>query len=291
MNNEEYTLKPTIKAFYESLEHSKMTINPEDYIGTGYKSLDKSIAGYKKGKLTLITSFPLMGKTSFLNNSILNITKDKSKNILVFNTDHRKIDILQELIAIKSGMHIGSVKSSPLEKYQMEFINTVCEELEDLNCMFGGVLGHSETSIMNDIEECSKYADPDIIFVDSLGRIMDTRENEIHKINEEIWTLNRIAQDINKPIVALLDLPSNESDMDYKYYFDLKYFRRVRISIDEVYEILYLTRPSWFKIDFDEDGNILTNHMIVYALKNVLRRNNSVFMHFDASRRIIKEVD
>jgi len=241
-------LSETIKII-ESASEKDVTGVP-----SGYSNVDKLFGGWQDTDFIVIAARPSMGKTAFGLNMVYNMLSFK-KHCAVFNLEMSDKQLMKRMIAISTGINLGSINSGHLAENEWKYLHSKTEEIgkEQLH-IFDNI--YTLNGIMLNCKKLKGQGKLDIVFIDYLQLIKHSlkgrnRENEVSEISRY---LKIMAKELDVPIIAFSQLSREvEKRGDKKPILsDL----RESGSLEQDADIVgFLYRPEYYGINEDNLGN------------------------------------
>lgn len=172
---------------------------------TGYKELDKTISGLKKGDFIVTAARPSMGKTAFA----LNIGQYASResSVAIFSLEMTRDQLMERLLAARCLVDFSAIQTGKLTDEQFLKIATASSDLSNRKIFID-----DEAITLSDIKaKCRNLKIKkglDVVIIDYLQLIECTeksysREQEIAKISRE---LKKMAKKLDITVIALSQL-------------------------------------------------------------------------------------
>ncbi len=201
----------------ETVRYSSVNLNPisEDIqpaleyifsetaaLKTGFLMLDATLGGLKAGQLILLAGTTRTGKTAFALNVAFNASA-AGRRVIVFSLEMGKNELIQRLIAIKSGINAYEQRGNREDTDLLYEYLEAAERLKELPIYIDDKGGVTLEYIRS---QC--YAvKPDLIIIDYLGLIhTDRRNTREQEVSELTHGLKAFAKEIDCPILLLCQL-------------------------------------------------------------------------------------
>ena len=218
-------------------------------IETGFRDIDETIDGLKKGDLICITSSPTKDLTTFVYNIVKNVTK-KYIPTLLFSGDTKEYTE-RELVKVASCLS-GNIVETTKYLILLDENITICDQ---------------DIDTIDEIELISKAKSKQgikLIIVDYLQRLEIKGQSYNKQSLEEISKrLKKLAEEINVPIIVLSALPKEiEERTDHRP-------TRADLKDDGITKyadtIMFLYRDDYYNAD-SEKKNV--EEVIIAKCKN-----------------------
>lgn len=239
-------------------------------IETGFEDYDEEFGGLLKGELTIIGGRPGMGKTQLLVNLCTNIASTKKPVAYI------SLELSSFLVSNRFIGNLSKVSSRDLLKgdlKEQEAFN-VKEAVRKLNHLPIYVYDQYQSSIFSILERCRRLVSEqkvEVIFIDYLQLITANtkrfnREAELALITRE---LKKLAKELNIAVVATSQLSrqveNRPGGSKRPQLCDLRESGAIEQDADKV---IFLYRPEYYGIEFDENNEHTRNVMEVIVAKN-----------------------
>ncbi len=229
-------------------------------IGSGFTELDRMTSGWQKSDLVIIAARPAMGKTAFVLSCARNAAVDFNKPVVVFSLEMSAVQLVNRLISGESEIEQEKIRKGKMEEWEWQQIHSKIGRLEQAPLII------DDTPALNIFEfraKCrrlkSQY-DIQMIIIDYLQLMQGktdgkggNREQEIGQISRSLKT---VAKELNVPVIALSQLSraveNRPGGSKKPMLSDLRESGSIEQDADMV---LFLYRPEYYGLEFDEDNN------------------------------------
>ena len=258
---------------------------------TGFASLDNEIGGFYEGEYIVIGSRPSMGKTQFLIN--LAIQMSKQHKVLFYSFDLTNFLLSNRIISTLSGVPFDKILQQKLTEEEVTKIAIVEKEISCLKIYMNDSFDSSVSAFRN---ECLKQINENgvtIIIIDYLQlmssyRYRNHRELEISYISRE---LKKIAKENNVCVIVSSQLSRAtelRSGTKRPQLSDLRESGAIEQDADKV---IFLHRPERYGLIEDEEGNSLINIVELITAKNRNGRLGDISLVKDDEFTILKDFE
>jgi replicative DNA helicase len=199
---------PVGPLFQSAIEHIEaLEANGSEVTGlaTGFRDLDRKLAGLQKANLVVIASRPSMGKSALVLNMATHIAKG-GKVVALFSLEMSKEEVVQRILC-----SVGKVESTKLRTGQIG--NQWDRLVSAANQMFRTPIFVDDSSVVTvtDIRaKCrrlKRVQGLDLVVVDYLQLMQGaSRENRQQEIAEISRGLKNLARELDVPIIAVSQL-------------------------------------------------------------------------------------
>lgn len=208
-----------------------------------YPQLDEVIGSFLGGDFIILAGATSMGKTCFALNLILNMT-EKDKKVLLFSLEMNLKQLQNRIIANKIGIDSEKFRKFNLTNHEQKIYSEYAMGEEFKKIPLDVCTLYDIT--VPQIREIIQQSDADIIFIDYLGLIKSTENgNSYEKVSAVSRELKLLANEVNKPIVALHQLnriPPERKDKKPKLS-DLRDSGKIEQDADT---IIFVYRESYY---------------------------------------------
>jgi replicative DNA helicase len=231
-------------------------------VASGFTELDRMTSGWQKSDLVIIAARPAMGKTAFVLTCARNAAVDFNKPVVVFSLEMSSVQLVNRLISGETEIEQEKIRKGRLEEWEWKQIHTQIGRLEAAPLII------DDTPALNIFEfraKCRRLKaqhDIQLIIIDYLqlmhgknadGKGGGNREQEIGSISR---ALKSVAKELNVPVIALSQLSraveSRPGGSKRPMLSDLRESGSIEQDADMV---LFLYRPEYYGLEFDEDNN------------------------------------
>jgi replicative DNA helicase len=197
---------PLFESAIEHIEQLEATGSEVTGIATGFRDLDRKLAGLQKANLVVIAARPSMGKSALTLNIATNVA-GSGKVVAIFSMEMAKEEVVQRILC-----SVGRVDSTKLRTGQLGAQNWD-RVVAAANRMFKAPIFVDDTSVVTvtDIRaKCRRLKRTrglDLVVVDYLQLMQGiTRENRQQEIAEISRGLKNLARELEVPIIAVSQL-------------------------------------------------------------------------------------
>ena len=238
---------------------------------TGFQTLDKLIGGFGEGEFVVVGGRPAMGKTLFLLQMGLNMSKKQPVLYLSYDlSDYRLICRILSILSGVEPLNIANNQLDELEKSQLELAKS---KLSDYQLTINAEADKSIDALIEYCIQQIKNQGVKVIILDFLQMLNHKyfrRYNRDAEIDEICKKLKELAKEYKVCIIAASSLNrgvENRVGLDGKrpQLCDLRDSGGIEQMADKV---LFLHRPEYYKIIADCFGNSLIGVLEVIVAKN-----------------------
>ncbi|KND62802.1 DNA helicase, DnaB-like [Candidatus Phytoplasma phoenicium] len=204
--------------FFKSDQQAKQKIQEEYYrLSETFKGLNQATKGFKKGQIITIGGYTGLGKTTFVYNLLLDISKTKYQethhhpHLLVFSYEMTLEENLSRLLAHQTQIPVDVIldknweDSNITQHTYMERMNDSKQFFSQLNLSFSYDQGKQIDYIIDLVYRFSLEQKVEIIVIDHLQitKASNHLENDRLAIDEIMTKLKQLAMELNIVIIIL----------------------------------------------------------------------------------------
>lgn len=182
-------------------------------IPTGFKDMDKLLAGLQRSDLDVIAGRPSMGKTTLALNIALNIaTKAKEGSVLYFSLEMSKEQLVDRFLAMEAGVDAWRIRTGDgLTDKDFEKISVAMGRLAEAPIFIDDTSGITVSDLRTKARRLHHEHPLAAVFVDYLqlmsgGSRFAATANRVQEISEISRGLKILARELNVPVIALSQL-------------------------------------------------------------------------------------
>lgn len=240
----------------------------DNFIPSGFNSIDKEIKGITKGELLVIGGRPAMGKTQLLISLLLNISKNHS--CLFFSFDLSKEILLDRILYSITELDTQSINQLNKTEDGMSKLSSLNKEIQDYKIHINESGTNSILNIEKECERQIKENNVEVIFFDYLQLMgiknhRHSRENEVSSI---IRSLKNIARKNNVAIIISSQLSRAVEQRGGDKRPQLSDLRESGTIEQDADKVIFIYRPEYYGFFQDEDGNSTVNSIELILAKN-----------------------
>jgi replicative DNA helicase len=231
-------------------------------VASGFTELDRITSGWQKSDLVIIAARPAMGKTAFVLTCARNAAVDFAKPVVVFSLEMSSVQLVNRLISGETEIEQEKIRKGRLEEWEWKQIHTQVGRLEQAPLIIDDTPGLNIFEFRAKCRRLKAQHDIQLIIIDYLqlmtgkgndGKGSGNREQEIGSISR---ALKSVAKELNVPVIALSQLSraveSRPGGSKRPMLSDLRESGSIEQDADMV---LFLYRPEYYGLEFDEDNN------------------------------------
>jgi len=264
------------------IENDLKSTSENSIIKTGFTKFDENYGGFKLGEFVVFGGRIAMGKTQFLINLALNVSKESP--VLFLSFDLSKDLLAKRFISSLSKVSIDRIlysKTTEKENKQIADVNHRSDEHQIF----------INDQVFESIQELKKYCEQQVaenkiklIFLDCLQNLSDEKYRQLgQEFDYDYVTreLRHVAKRLNICVVLTTQLSKN---VDYRggwrkpLISDIIDGGNIELDADK---ILLLYCPSYYGILYDENEDNCENTVEIHVVKNKNGKTGIVKMQYD----------
>ncbi|MDR0748404.1 MAG: DnaB-like helicase C-terminal domain-containing protein [Tannerellaceae bacterium] len=275
---------PVAELVGENLRRLKTDAPRGDVFNSGFQQLDSVMGGFLPGEFIVVGGRPAMGKTTFLVDLSLNISK--TVPLLFVSLDFPGEQLANRFIASLSEVPIRRIQQGTMSEAEWERIDAVEKAfagrrlfvLDNRNNAISAIKAHCEKQIS---ENGVKVIVVDYLQLISSSRRWRQRVDEVSLVSRE---LKNMAREHNVCVIASSSLnrgPEYRIGIEGKHpqLADLRESGAIEQDADKV---IMVHRPEYYRISEDEKGNSLIGIAEFIVAKNRNGATGDVRLLFEA---------
>jgi replicative DNA helicase len=283
--NENFTetdTKPIAELVAESLRQLKTETPQNGVFKTGFQDLDSLIGGFLPGEFVVIGGRPAMGKSTFLVDVSLNISK--TVPLLFVTLDFSGEQLTTRFIASLSNVPAHRFLQKTMSAAEWERIDATEKKLADRQLFVLDSRNNGITAIKAHCEKQIRENGVKVIVVDFLQLISSyqSRHNRADEVGFVSRELKNIAKEHNVCIIVSSSLNRGLVHRGGEGRPQLSDLRESGTIEQDADKVIFLYRPEYYKIIEDERGNSLSGIVEFMVAKNRNGVTGDARLLFDA---------
>ena len=200
-----------LDTYIESIASKDPNSNSFSGISTSFAGLDDITNGLQKSDFIILAARPSMGKTAMVLNMVENIlldNEDKDYRIGLFSMEMSKLQLINRLTAILTGIDSKRLECNQLDESEWEMIWKASDILRSAKLYIDDTGGLTMSSLRSRARRLQTEKGLDILFIDYIQLMSGTARGQDRQqaIAEISRSLKALARELNIPIVALSQL-------------------------------------------------------------------------------------
>jgi len=229
-------------------------------IGTGFTDLDRMTSGWQKSDLVIIAARPAMGKTAFVLTCARNAAVDFNKPVVVFSLEMSSVQLVNRLISGEAEIEQEKIRKGKMEEWEWQQIHSKIGRLEAAPLIIDDTPGLNIFEFRAKCRRLKSQHDIQLIIIDYLQLMTGKADGKSGNREQEIGSISRalkmVAKELQVPVIALSQLSraveSRPGGSKRPMLSDLRESGSIEQDADMV---LFLYRPEYYGLEFDEDNN------------------------------------
>lgn len=177
-------------------------------VPSGFKDLDKMLAGMQPSNLIVLAARPGVGKTTFAMNIAMNVALTHKMPVGFFSLEMSKEELVDRLLVGKADIDAWRLKTGKLTDEDNKSLIEAMGELAEAPIYIDDTPGISILEMRTKARKLKAEKDLQLLVVDYLqladaGRKFDSRVNEVSFIS---LGLKNLARELQIPVIALSQL-------------------------------------------------------------------------------------
>ncbi len=180
-------------------------------VSTGFKGLDKLIAGFNKSNLIILAARPAMGKTTMVLNMAHHVAAKEKKLVLFFSLEMNKDELVDRMLSDESGIASWKIRTGDMSEEDFERLGAAYGSLAEAKLKFDDTPGLTIHELRTKARREANKEEIGLIVIDYLqlmsgGSKYSVTDNRVSEISEISRGLKNIARELNVPILACSQL-------------------------------------------------------------------------------------
>jgi replicative DNA helicase len=257
-------------------------------VPTGFRDLDKLLAGLQNSDLIILAARPSMGKTTLVMNMAHHVAAREGVPVGFFSLEVSKEQLIDQLLAIESGVDAWKLRTGALDDDDFPRIAEAMATLSEAPIYIDDSATTNVMEMRTKARRLQAEHGLGLVIIDYLQLIsggarnnQDGRQQEVSEISRGLKSL---ARELNVPVVALSQLSrSVESRTPPKPVLsDLRDSGSIEQDADVV---AFLYRPWYYDKEADE------NTMEILIKKHRNGAIGDIELYFDPAQRRYTDLD
>ena len=243
-------IREVITDVYSHLK--EMITNPESAQGTatGFKSLDKVLAGMGKSDLVLVGARPGMGKTSFCLNIATNVARSTKKKVCIFSLEMSAEQLVNRIISSEALVDSYALRTGELKPEEWEHIAQAVSLLAGSDILIDDTSGITVTGMKAKLRRVDNLG---LVVIDYLQLMQSDRhiDNRVQEVAEISRAMKIMAKELMVPVICCAQLSRGPESRTVKkpMLSDLRDSGAIEQDADVV---IFLYRDDYYK---NAEGN------------------------------------
>ncbi|MFH1415249.1 MAG: replicative DNA helicase [Elusimicrobiota bacterium] len=223
-------------------------------LSTGFKELDKMLAGLHRGNLIIVAGRPSMGKTSFGLNIAQYVGLEKKIPVGIFSLEMSAEEILRRMLCSEAQVNLRRVIEGYIGNYEWAALTSAADRLKTSRIHIDDSPSLTPLEMKARARRLkAQYPDLGLILVDYIQLMpgqsggSESRQQEISYVSRNLKVL---AKEINVPVIAMSQLsraPEKRTG-DFGSRPRLSDLRESGAIEQDADVVLFLYRPSYYQM-------------------------------------------
>ena len=213
---------------------------------TGFRSLDRVLAGMGNSDLVIVGARPGMGKTSFCLNIGTNVAKQTKKAVAIFSLEMSAEQLVNRVISSEALVDSYALRTGELKPEEWEHIAQAASSLSGCDILIDDTPGISVTAMKAKLRRVQNLG---LVVIDYLQLMQSDKkiENRTQEVSEISRSLKILAKELNVPVVCCSQLSRGTESRTSKkpMISDLRESGSIEQDADV---IIFLYRDEYYKI-------------------------------------------
>ena len=212
---------------------------------TGFRSLDRVLAGMGNSDLVIVGARPGMGKTSFCLNIGTNVAKATKKAVAIFSLEMSAEQLVNRVIASEAMVNSYALRTGELKPEDWEHIAQAASGLSGCDILIDDTPGISVTAMKAKLRRVNNLG---LVVIDYLQLMQSDKkiENRTQEVSEISRSLKILAKELNVPVICCSQLSRGTEQRTSKkpMISDLRESGSIEQDADV---IIFLYRDEYYK--------------------------------------------
>jgi len=276
INKSYESMSDLIRESIKQIEDAKNQESGVIGVASGFTALDRITSGWQPSDLVIIAARPAMGKTSYVLSLARNAAVDFNMPVAFFSLEMSAVQLVTRLVSSESEISSEKLRSGDLRSDEIQQIQTKIGRLSEAPIFIDDSAGLSVFELRAKARRLKAQHGIQLLIIDYLqlmsgnGDNGGNREQEISMISR---SLKSIAKELNIPVLALSQLSRAVETRGGDKRPQLSDLRESGSIEQDADMVQFITRPEYYGITEDEDGNSTQGMATIIIAKH---RNGSV---------------
>lgn len=224
-----------------------MVTDPEGSQGTatGFRSLDRVLAGMGNSDLVLVGARPGMGKTSFCLNIATNVAKATKKKVCIFSLEMSAEQLVNRVISSEALVDSYALRTGELKPEEWDHIAQAASSLSGCDILIDDTSGLTVTAMKAKLRRVDNLG---LVVIDYLQLMQSDRriDNRAQEVGEISRAMKIMAKELNVPVICCAQLSRGPEGRTVKkpMLSDLRDSGAIEQDADVV---IFLYRDEYYK--------------------------------------------
>lgn len=171
---------------------------------TGFRDLDKILGGLQRSDLVIIAGRPGQGKTAWMLNTALNVSK-LNKRVAFFSLEMSNEQLMQRLVSQETGINTHSLRQGELNEDDWQRFTNAIGVLSDMGIYLDDTPAISPLQLRTKSRRLAAEVQLDLIVVDYLQLMtadLGRGANRVQEVSHISRSLKTLARELNVPVLT-----------------------------------------------------------------------------------------
>ena len=238
-------IREVLTDVYAHLKAMVSDPNANQGTSTGFRSLDRVLAGMGNSDLVIVGARPGMGKTSFCLNIGTNVAKATKKAVAIFSLEMSAEQLVNRVISSEAMVNSYSLRTGELKPEEWEHIAQAASSLSGCDILIDDTPGISVTAMKAKLRRVNNLG---LVVIDYLQLMQSDKkiENRTQEVSEISRSLKILAKELNVPVICCSQLSRGTEQRTSKkpMISDLRESGSIEQDADV---IIFLYRDEYYK--------------------------------------------
>jgi replicative DNA helicase len=172
---------------------------------TGFRSLDRVLAGMGNSDLVIVGARPGMGKTSFCLNIGTNVAKATKKAVAIFSLEMSAEQLVSRVISSEALVDSYALRTGELKPEEWDHIAQAASSLSGCDILIDDTPGVTVTAMKAKLRRVNNLG---LVIIDYLQLMQSDRriDNRTQEVSEISRSLKLLAKELNVPVICCSQL-------------------------------------------------------------------------------------
>lgn len=172
---------------------------------TGFRSLDRVLAGIGKSDLVIVGARPGMGKTSFCLNIGTNVAKASGKAVAIFSLEMSAEQLVNRVISSEALVDSYALRTGELKPEQWDHIAQAASSLSGCDILIDDTPGITVSAMKAKLRRVNNLG---MVIIDYLQLMQSDKkiENRTQEVSDMSRALKIMAKELNVPVICCSQL-------------------------------------------------------------------------------------
>ncbi len=212
---------------------------------TGFRSLDRVLAGMGKTDLVIVGARPGMGKTSFCLNIGTNVAKATGKAVAIFSLEMSAEQLVNRVISSEALVDSYALRTGELKPEQWDHIAQAASSLSGCDILIDDTPGITVSAMKAKLRRVNNLG---LVVIDYLQLMQSDKkiENRTQEVSDMSRALKIMAKELNVPVICCSQLSRGTEAQSNKRPM-MSHLRESGSIEQDADIIIFLYRDDYYK--------------------------------------------